>query len=517
MKTTCTLKSLLARGCDLGGKKTAVIAQGRSFTFHSFSDRIGKMSLALINLGLHKGERVAFLSRNSIEGAELYFSVPCAGLTLVVLNFRLAVLEIRSILQDSTPSVLFVDEEFYHVAEEICKGFSFIKYTVCIGSQKSVLDGWLHYEQMLEGAGGGHGKIDVAEDDLAVLMYTSGTTGIPKGCKVAHRNLFHSGHSMCKELAMGEDDVCLIPAPMFHASGQCCLMNSVYSGVPAVIMSNWDVETFMRLVEAYQVTTALIPTPMLMHLVNYPSSFKYDFSSLKKVLFAGAPVSSTLFERAIRRFGNIFIHGYGTTETVGTISMLKLEEVRKALVMKNYKKLDSCGRGFSGMEMEVVNEKSRLVEHSEVGTIRVRGKGLTCGYWNQRADVCDSFHKGWFYTGDMAKFDEEGFLYIVGRRKDMIISGAENVFPAEIENILLKHPAIEQAAVIGLEDEKWGEEVTAFIVTRPGQAIAEEEVKTFCRGYIAGYKVPKKVFFIDCLPVSATGKLLKNKLVTQAA
>lgn len=515
MKTTCTLKSLLARGCHLGGNRPAVVAPGRSLSFLSFAGRVEKMSLALHNLGLLRGDRVALLSRNSIEGAELYFSVPNGGYTLVMLNFRLAVLEVRSILQDSTPAALFVDEEFLQYAEPICKGLTFIKHKICIGGKDNNLEDWLHYEQILEQTPLEPCETEIAENDLAALMYTSGTTGAPKGCMVAHRNLYHSGKSMNHELEIGKEDVCAIVAPIFHASGQCCLMNAIYSGIPAVIMSNWDVGAFMRLVEKYKITTSLIATPMLLHLVNDPRCSGYDLSSLKKVLFAGAPVSSTLFERAIERFGNIFIHGYGTTETVGTISLLKREEVSTALANQDYTKLDSCGRGFPDMEMEVVNAENEKVLGDEVGTVRVQGKGVTLGYWNQGGEANESFKEDWFYTGDLANIDDEGFLYIVGRRKDMIISGAENVFPAEIENILLKHPQVEQAAVIGLENEKWGEEVTAFVVTRPGQVVTRDDIRTFCRQYIAGYKVPKKVFFLDELPMSATGKLLKNKLVEQ--
>lgn len=471
------------------------------------------MSNALLGLGLRKGDRVALLTRNSIESAELYFGVPNAGLVLVMLNFRLAPPEIRTILIDSKASVLVLDEEYLDHAAHITEELKFVQHMVLIGSERKTPREWLHYETMLESGSYQEPRVDLCDDDLATLMYTSGTTGAPKGCMVAHRNLYHSGKTMSQEMKMGSGDVSIIPVPLFHASGQCLLMNSIFSGTPAIIMPCWDIEKFMELIEKYRVTTTLLATPMLYHFINHPRSDQYDLSSLKKILFAGAPVSSALFEKAIGRFGNIFIHGYGATETVGSMSILRLEEVESALVEGRTKILGSCGRDYTDMEVEIVDENDQRVVSEVVGELKVRGKGLTLGYWNKKAGVCDGFHGEWFYTGDLARIDADGFIYIIGRKKDMIISGAENVFPAEIENVLLKHPVIEQAAVIGMKNEKWGEVVTAFVVLKPDEQVDEDVLKAFCRLEIAAYKVPKKIYIVDRLPVSATGKLLKKKLL----
>lgn len=517
MKTNNTLKTLLAHGCKHGQEKPAVITAGRNYTFKTFSSRISRMSNALLGLGLRKGDRVALLTRNSVESAELYFSAPNSGLALVMLNFRLAPPEIRTILVDSKASVLLLDEEYLCYATQITEGLTFVQHTVLIGSKKKVPLGWLHYETLLDGGSEQEQCVDVCDDDLAALMYTSGTTGTPKGCMVAHRNLHHSGKSLSQEMEMGPDDVSIIPVPLFHASGQCLLLNSIFSGTPSVIMPSWDIVEFMELVDKYHVTTAMLATPMLYNFVNHPQVAQFDLRSLKKILFAGAPVSSALSEKAIERFGNIFIHGYGATETVGSMSILRLEEVGSALAEGKTEILGSCGRDYMDMEVEVVDENDKLVAPEVAGEVKVRGKGVTMGYWNKKAGVCDGFHGEWFYTGDLARIDDEGFIYIIGRKKDMIISGAENVFPAEIENVLLKHPVIEQAAVIGIEDKQWGEVVTAFVVLRPDEQADEEEIKTFCRLEIAAYKVPKKIYVVDRLPVSATGKLLKSKLTHHVA
>ncbi len=517
MKTNCTLKTLLARGCERGQDNQAVIFEGRSYTFGAFSRRIYGISNALLDLGLRKGDRVALLTKNSVESAESYFSVPNAGLVLVMLNFRLAPAEIRTILIDSKASVLMIDEEYLDCVEQIIGGLTFLQHTVLIGPKKKTPGGWLHYETLIERASDQEPQVDIFEDDLAALMYTSGTTGIPKGCMVVHKNLYHVGKSLSFELQMGSNDLGIVPVPLFHASGQCILMSNIFNGTATVIMPCWDILKFMELVEKYHATTAMLATPMLSYLVSHPQSDQYDLSSLAKVLFAGAPVSSILLEKAIERFGNIFIHGYGATETVGSMSILRLDEVASVLAGGRPEILGSCGRNYTDMEIEIVDGNDKPVVPNFVGEIRARGKGVTMGYWNKEGGKCDGFRGEWYYTGDLARVDGAGFVYIIGRRKDMIISGAENIFPAEIENVLLKHPAIEQVAVVGVEDERWGEAVTAFIVLKPDEYIDEGTIEALCRQEIAAYKVPKKIYFVDKLPISATGKLLKSKLISQVS
>ncbi|MFN2354482.1 MAG: class I adenylate-forming enzyme family protein [Desulfopila sp.] len=513
MKTTCTLKTLLAQGCERGQDNPAIIFAEKKYSFKTFRKRIFGMSNALLDLGLKKGDRVALLTRNSIESAESYFSVTHAGLVLVMLNSRLAPVEIRTILRDSKASVLLITEEYADHIEQISGGLTFLQHTVLIGSKQNTPAGWLHYETLIESGSDEEPMVDIFEDDLAALMYTSGTTGVPKGCMVGHRNLYHVGKSMSLEMHMGPNDLGIIPVPLFHASGQCLLMSCIFSDIPSVIMPCWDIVKFMELVKKYRATAAMLATPMLFNLVNHSRSDQYEFGSIEKILFAGAPVSPILLKKAIERFGNIFIHGYGATETVGSMSILRLDEVESALAEGRTEILGSCGRNYADMEILVVDENDQPVVANSTGEIRVRGKGVTMGYWNKEGGKCDGFKGEWYYTGDLARIDGSGFVYIVGRRKDMIISGAENVFPAEIENVLLKHPAIEQVAVVGIEDEKWGEAVTAFIVQKHGEHVTESALEAFCRQEIAAYKVPKKFYLVDRLPISATGKLLKGKLI----
>jgi len=290
------------------------------------------------------------------------------------------------------------------------------------------------------------------------------------------------------------------------------LLNGVYSGNTSVIMPRWHVLEFVRLVAEFQVTTGLLATPMVEALTNCKDCRHEQLTSLKKVIFAGAPLSSVVFEQAVRRFGNVFIHGFGTTETLGSISILRLEQVAQALAAGCYEILGSCGKSYADMKAEVVGSDGRRVAVGVVGEIRASGLGVTQGYWQKERETEKAFRDGWYYTDDLARVDEQGFIYIVGRKRDMIISGGENVFPAEVENILHKHPAVAQAAVIGMADDVWGESVAAVIVVKEGMSLSEGELRAFCRERIAGYKVPKHIVFTDELPTSATGKLMKGKL-----
>ena len=515
MKDFCTLRTVIRRNLEYNPDKIAVIEDQRQFTFREFADRTRSMGNALLNLGLEKRDRVAILSKNSIENAETYFSIPNAGLVLVMLNFRLAPPEILTILKDSEASVLMVNEEYMDHIEKLKADLGFIKYVIFIGDLAKTPAGWLHYETLIAQTPSHVPAVPVYEDDLAILMYTSGTTGAPKGCMGTHLNLYHVGRSLTLEMRMDQNDVGIIASPLFHATGEVVLMNDMFSGTTSVIMTMWDTEAFMRLVEKYKVTTGMIATPMLLFLVQNPNAGKYNLSSMKKVFFAGAPVTPVVFQQAIEKFGNVFLHLFGTSETVGQATVLRIEDVTRALAEGKTEILSSCGRSFSDMQSEVVDEDDKPVAPGAIGEIRVRGLGTTLGYWNKEDATREVFRNGWYYPMDLCRVDDQGYIYVVDRKKDMIITGGENVYPAEVENVLYKHPAVAQAAVIGTKDDKWGEAVTALILKKQDVNATEEDIRTFCKTEIAGYKVPKKVVFVEALPMSASGKLLKYKLREQ--
>ncbi|WP_176761127.1 class I adenylate-forming enzyme family protein [Desulforhopalus singaporensis] len=513
MKKAQTVKTILARGCRYGGNKPALVSEGTSYSFNTLQQRVKKLANGFLDLGLHKGDRVAILSKNSVVVAESYLSVPSAGLVLVVLNYRFSPKELLAVLIDSSPQVLLVSEDYLELVRQLEDKLSFIKWFVHVDGNHNVSGKWTHYSTILSRGVEKQIPVDVANGDLAALMYTSGTTGTPKGCMITHQNLFHAGHSLSVEMDMTDTDVGLVPVPLFHASGQCLLLTCVYSGCTAVIQPCWDIGNFVNLVTEYKVTATMLATPMVTSLVAVSEGERDRIVSLKKVLFAGAPASAVIWARAIERFGNIFIHGFGTTETVGSISILQLDDLQHALDSGYSDILKSCGRGYMDMEVEIVDEsRKKRVAPLTIGEVRVRGKGVSRGYWRKPKETRRAFVDEWFYTEDLAVVDERGFISIVGRMKDMIISGAENVFPAEVENILQKHPAVYQAAVIGIADEKWGEAVTAYIQLKAGKSTDAESIINFCKQEIASYKAPKSIHFVDQLPLSATGKILKGKL-----
>jgi acyl-CoA synthetase (AMP-forming)/AMP-acid ligase II len=512
MNTICTLQNMLRRNLELNPEKTALIEGDRELTFAQFGQRTRAIGSALLDLGLKKGDRAAILGHNSIANAEAYFSIPNAGLVLVMLNFRLAAPEILSILKDAAPAVLLVNEHYLDQIKQIESDLTFIKQFVFIGHKADTPEGWHHYETLIEECAGRAPDVKVTEDDLAALMYTSGTTGAPKGCMATHRNFYHVGRSLTLELKMDPDDVGIIASPLFHATGEVTLMNHMYSGTTAVILPAWTVEAFLGLVQKHKVTTGMLATPMLLFLAEYPDADAYDFSSLKKIYFAGSPVTPVVYEKAINKFGNVFLHLFGTSETIGQTTILKLEDIAAALAAGNTGVLASCGKSFADMESVVVDKNDTPVAPGEVGEIKVRGLGTTLGYWNKPEETRAVYRDGWYYPLDLCRVDAEGFIYIVDRKKDMIITGGENVYPAEVENVLYKNPAVMQAAVIGTPDKKWGEAVTALIVRREGVDTSAAEIKSFCTEAVARYKVPKKVIFVDSLPLSASGKILKYRL-----
>ncbi|HOP47723.1 MAG TPA: long-chain-fatty-acid--CoA ligase [Desulfobacteraceae bacterium] len=512
MKNICTLRTFLTRNLEYNSEKTALIEGERQYSFRDFADRANRMGNALLSLGVNKGDRVAVLSHNSIECAECYFNIPNAGLILVMINFRLAAGEIKTILEDSGAAVLIVDKKYVDSVEQIRDKLPEVRHFVFIGEKSALPKGYLHYESMIDGASSSFPEISLEEDDLAALIYTSGTTGAPKGCMATHRNLYHAGRSLNIVLNLGEKDVEIIASPLFHATGISCIMPAVYAGLTSVIMPQWDVAEFLRLVETYRVSTGMIATPMLLFLVDYPDVSKYDVSSLKYIFFAGAPVTPVIYKKAIEIFGNVFIHLFGTSETVGHTAILMPGDVERALETGNDEIFSSCGRSSPDMESMVVDDADQPVTPGVVGEIKVRGLGTTLGYWNKKEMTGEVYRNGWYYPLDLCRVDDRGYIYVVDRKKDMIITGGENVYPAEVENVLYKHPNVRQVSVIGLPDPKWGEVVTAVVVPKNGADFDPDELRDFCRKEIAGYKTPKKVIFMESLPMGTSGKILKYRL-----
>jgi acyl-CoA synthetase (AMP-forming)/AMP-acid ligase II len=500
------LTTILPQTVNFYQEKIAVICKGERITYKNFSCRVGKLSNALLKLGISRGNKVAVIHKNCHYFLESYFGVMQTGAILVPLNHYLSANEIAFILKDSEAELLIADNNFSKKVNDAIVEMKQDIVTILSGED---------YESFIASANPNISSVDVEEDDLAQIYYTSGTTGRPKGAMLSHKNVYSHALGTIAELNLKETDVWIHAAPLFHLADAWATWAITMVGGTHVLVSDFNPMTICKHIEEQRVTlTNLVPT-IYYRLVNYPDVDKYDYSSLRILLSGGAPISQNLIRRIIKTFKCDYIQTYGLTETSPFLTMSILKDHLLSLPFEEQLKYKSTtGRKFKDVELKVVRENGEEVEfnNKEVGEIIVRGDTITKGYWKMPHESKKVFKNGWFYTGDMAVIDKEGYLTIVDRKDDTIITGGENVYSIEIENVLYTHPAVLEAAVIGIPDEEWGEIVKAIVVLKNREKITEKEIIEFCKKRIAAYKVPKFVEFKDCLPKLGSGKICKNKL-----
>lgn len=509
------IPTLIDRNAMLYPEKVAMIemeGKGRRYTYKELKNRTSNMGKALLSLGAKKGDRVAILSQNSMEYMELALSVPGAGLIYVVCNFRLAQPEIVAVLSDAEPSILFVEHQFVDIATEMKKAIPSIMHLVYIGPRESNPQGWYNYEELIEDYPSQDFNVYVKEDDVAMLMYTSGTTGLPKGVMQTHRNLYHAGSVCARNNALITKDRVFIICPMYHITAHYTFFGSFYVGSTAYIFPRWDVDLFMLATEKHSLTAGMFATPMVMMILDASKSKKYNLSSWKKLWFAGAGILPSVYKQFIDEFGNILGEHHGTTETTGNTTNLSVMDIEEAFERGDHAILESCGRAGYDMEILVVDDNGNPVAPGGIGEMIARGPGMSLGYWRKEEETVRAFKGEWFHTEDLCSIDERGYIRVIDRLKDMIITGGENVYPAEVEKVLHSHPSVKESCVIGTPHPLWGEAVTAVYVPSGGSPIEEKELVRYCKERIAGYKVPKVFHSVTELPRSATGKILKKNL-----
>jgi fatty-acyl-CoA synthase len=499
-------------------EKEAIVCGSKRWTYGEFFGRLSRFSHYLSEAGLEKGDRIAVLHPNCHYFLEAYYAVALMGAVAVPLNYRLSAGELALIMNDAGVRMLIADPRFRETVDRMRADLPTVEKIIWTGDKKDDLpeEGRdLRYEEIIEGVSAEIPEVEVSETDIAQIYYTSGTTGRPKGVMLTHKNVTIHALGTIAELQLTDRDVWLHAAPLFHLADAWATWAITWVGGTHVLVGEFDPSKVLAAIEKEKVTlTNLIPT-MLNMLVNDPGVKDFDYRSLRVLLSGGAPIAPEVVRRIVETFGCDYIQTYGMTETSPylTLSILKGHLMRKS-PEEQLRFKSKTGREFIATELKVVTDEGREIrkDEKEVGEIIVRGDTVTPGYWQLPEETAKAIKNGWLYTGDMAVMDEEDYVTIVDRRKDMIVTGGENVYSTEVENILYMHPTVLECAVVGVPDEKWGEAVKGIVVLKPACKATEEELITFCKERIARYKSPKSIDFIPALPKTGSGKIEKKKL-----
>ncbi len=490
------------------GDRAALIFEGRTLTYAELRSRTQRLAHALSEIAA-PGDRVAIYAENSAEYVECYYGVPTAGMALVFVNYRLHPREVGRLLGDAEPTVVVTEGKYLDVVMDLRASLPSVRAVVAIGG--SDREGVISYEDFLASPRSPYVPAEVSEDSLAWLLYTSGTTGMPKGAMLTHRNMTTSIANASFATKPNRGEVALFAMPLCHVSGYAILLRHL-TGCTLVLMRKYDPETFLQHVSDYGVNwTALAPT-MINMLLDHPRLNDFDLSSLRTIVYGASAMPLEVIRRAMARIPDIqFGTGFGMTELGGNVMSLDGAAHLAAAAAGDHQALQSVGRELPLTAVRVVDE-SMVDVIDGIGEIVVRGDQVMRGYWRDEEKTKAAFSGPWFHTGDLGRWDDAGNLHIVDRKKDMIITGGENVYPREVEEVLYQHPSVAEAAVVGIPDPKWGETIVACIQPRPGQETDPQVIMAYCRDHLAGFKVPRAVVFYDELPKNTTGKLLKREL-----
>ncbi|KAB2904006.1 MAG: long-chain-fatty-acid--CoA ligase [Anaerolineae bacterium] len=498
----------LKRAVQVNRRGIATIDGERQRTWGTFVERVAKFAGALKKLGLRPQGRVAILSLNSDYYLECFFAIAWAGGIVVPLNIRLAMPELVYMLNDAGVQILVVDETHKDKLPELLPQSNSIQHVILTG-EGTLPDDALRYEDILMDAAP-LPDVGYGGDDVVGIFYTGGTTGLSKGVMLSHTNLISNAITVLLNIYEGEPWVYLHSAPMFHIADAQWMVGVTMQAGTHVFMPKFIPEEMLKNIQKYKVThCALVPT-MVNMLLNLSNRDQYDVSTLRGMNYGGSPMAPALISRARQAFPKCrLFQGYGQTETSPNVSML----VDKFHDPAYASKFESAGQPMLTVEVRIVDEDDHELPIGEVGEIVVRGPNIMKGYWNKPEETAHALRGGWMHTGDIGFMDEDGFLYIVDRLKDVIISGGENVYSVEVEAALYQHPAVAVCAVIGIPDAKWGESVHAIVVLRDGESITAETLIEHCRTRIAGYKCPRSIEIRhEPLPMSGAGKILKREL-----
>jgi long-chain acyl-CoA synthetase len=499
----------LRRALQVNAGGIATMFGDRQRTWVEVGDRVVRFAGALQAMGVGAGDRVAVLMLNQDRYLEIYLAVAWAGAVVVPLNVRWSAAENEDALRDCRPSALIVDATFAEPGGKLAHSLGALR--LIYADDDPTPGGMASYEALVAGAA------PVADamrgsGDLAGIFYTGGTTGRSKGVMLSHGNLMANAFNVLAEGLFPNDSIYLHAAPMFHLANGAAMYSLLLSGGTNVVIRAFSAEAVMQAVERYRVNQILLVPTMIQMLVDHPAIGSHDLSSIRRIAFGASPMSEALLDRAVAALPNAeFVQAYGQTELSPVATILHhREQVGEGRKLGRHR---SGGRATFGVQVRIVDASDSAVPAGTVGEICVSGDVVMMGYWERPEETAQAVVDGWMHTGDGGYMDADGFVYIVDRIKDMIISGGENVYSAEVENVVAQHPAVAQCAVIGVPSRQWGEAVHAVIVPAPGATVDADELIAFCRQRIAGYKCPRSVEVRDTpMPMSGAGKILKREL-----
>ncbi len=500
-----SLTRLADESLDKYGEYVALAFEGRRYTNLEQARAAARLAHALRRLGIGPGDRVLVMLPNCPEVIQSYGAILRCGGVIVPVIFLLAEREVAHIVADSEAKVVITSADLLGKVE----------------AQIGVLP-TLHHVLLVDGGGDGPTRslaaeaagepdtfpaVDRRPDDLAVILYTSGTTGLPKGVALSHDNLESNARSAASLNELGRDDWAVAVLPLSHSYGLTVMNAGHILGSRAALLRWFHPEAVLQTIQEFRaVSMSAVPT-MLLYLLNYPEADRFDTRSMRAWGSGAAPLPTEIVEPFERKFGGRILEGYGLTEAAPVVSAHRLSGPRK---------VGSVGRAIPGVEVSIQDDSDRALPAGAVGEVCVRGRSVMVGYYRNPEETARTVRAGWLHTGDMGRLDEDGFLFIVERKKDLIIRGGFNIYPREVEEVLYAHPKVAEAAVVGMKDELMGEGVRAFVVLRSGERASAEEIGAFCEGRLARFKCPKEIRFVDSLPKSPIGKILRKELRTQA-
>ncbi|MBU2645309.1 long-chain fatty acid--CoA ligase [bacterium] len=499
MKSSVNVGAFLAKRALLSPNKLAVVCENVRLTFREANARANQLAAAMRSIGIKQGDRVGVMALNEPEFVDIFFGLGKIGAIMVPVNFRLAGPEVQYILENAEAKILIFSKEFQDTIDGYRNILSPEKYIVIADDSPDWADS---YKEFVSGHSTDEPEIVGCDNDTLAILYTSGTTGKPKGAQLTHESMFWVAVTMSGTL--GEvGDKGLITLPLFHIGALAFFPLSVHSGKTMVLMRSFDPQLFLENLGKEKISFIGIVPVMLMFIRAIPDYDKYDWSSLKLMLVYASPVPVSLIKEYFDA-GIEVRQLYGMTEVSGPATVIDSENALK--------KAGSCGLPFFHTDIRIIDDNGNDVPPNVNGEIIMKSPNNMKGYWKRPEADKETIKDGWIYSGDIAKMDEDGFIYIMDRKKDMIISGGENIYPAEIEDVLLTHPKIADASVIGYPHEKWQEAVKAIITIKPNEKLTEEELVEWCQGKLGRFKIPKKVVFTDNIPRTPTGKVLKRIL-----